>query len=59
MLEKLNSQSTVVHFEIYDIRIYSLISKKKIPKLRKPLLRTEINYLVEYDSTSANCKMAR
>ena len=50
MLEKLNPQSTVVHLEIYDARIYSLISKKKISKLRKLLLRTEIDYLIEYDS---------
>ena len=50
MLEKFNSQSTVVHLEIYDIRVYSLILKKKIPKLRKLLLRAEIDYLVEYDS---------
>ena len=50
MLEKFNSQFTVVHFEIYDVRVYSLILKKKISKLRKLLLRTKIDYLVEYDS---------
>ena len=54
-LEILNSQFMIVYFEIYNIKIYSLIAKKKIFLIQKLKFKTEIDYLIEYDFINIFC----